>query len=102
MLVTLEEGHEGQELGGAAGMRGDKGVFLLGRRIERLEFAGREGRGEAGIGSAFDGSHKRIMPPGVSEKGSVGRDTAPIVFPGETGYRKAVRKARLSRTSLEI
>src|SRR5207247_11411232 len=98
MLMTLEEDQERQLLGRSSCMRGDKGPFLLGRRIEHLEFAGRECRGEAGIGGAFDGSHRRVMPPGVSEKGWVGRDTAPIVFPGGTGYRKPVRKARRLRT----
>src|SRR4030095_2665214 len=98
MLMTLEEDQERQLRGRSSRMRGDKGAFLLGQRIQRLEFAGCEGWGEAGIGGAFDGSHRRVMPPGVSEKGSVGRHTAPIVFPGGTGYRKAVHKARLSRT----
>src|SRR5262245_59454414 len=98
MLMTLQQDQERQGLGRAARMRRDKGAFLFGRRIQRLEFAGRKGGGETGIGGAFDGGHRRVLPPGVSEKGSMGRDTAPIVFPGGTGYRTAVHKARLLRT----
>src|SRR5262244_1211189 len=89
-------------LGRSSGMCSDKSPFLLGRRIEPLEFSSRERRGEARVGGAFNGSHRGVRPPGVSEKGCAGRDIVVLVFPGETAYRKAVHKARLSRTSLEI
>ena len=50
MLVTFEEHQEGQMLGRSSGMGGDKGPFLLGRRVEPLEFSSRERRGEARVG----------------------------------------------------
>ena len=59
MLVTFEEHQEGQVLGRSSRMGGDKGLFLLGRRVEPLEFGGGERRREAGVGGAFNRSHRR-------------------------------------------
>jgi DNA invertase Pin-like site-specific DNA recombinase len=98
MLVTFEEYQEGQMLGRSSRMGGDKGLFLLGRRVEPLEFGGGERRREAGVGGAFNRSHRRSRPPAVSEKGCPGRGVASLVFPGETAYRKPVRQARPFRT----
>ena len=54
MTMLKGLGQEGQVLGGAAGRRGDKGPFLLGRRIERLEF----GRCECwGCTCSYDTGH---------------------------------------------
>src|SRR5262249_40024984 len=89
-------------LGRSSGMCSDKSPFLLGRRIEPLEFSSRERRGEARVGGALHGSHRGVRAPGGCGKGGGSRGIMVLVFPGETVYRKAVRKARRSRTSLEI
>ena len=102
MLVTFEEHQEGQVLGRSSRMGGDKGLFLLGRRVEPLVFGGGERRREVGVGGAFNRSHRRSRPPAVSEKGCPGRGVASLVFPGETAYRKPVRKARLFWTTIAV
>src|SRR5712692_10211204 len=89
-LMTREQRQQRQVLRGVLRVRRDKIPFLLGRRRQRLEFLRAQRGFETRIGRAFDGGHSGELPCAVSRKGSAGGPDTPVVFPGETAYRRRV------------
>ena len=69
MLLTREEGEQRQLLGLSSRMGRDKRPLVVRRAVERMQFAGGQGRFETWIGGAFDGSHRGKAPGEASEKG---------------------------------
>src|SRR5215831_15826018 len=98
MLLTREEGEQRQLLGLSSRMGRDKRPLVVRRAVERMPFAGGQGRFETWIGGAFDGSHRGKVSGEVFEKGGVVRPKTPIVFQGQREYRIRVREGALFLT----